>query len=138
MLFSIIVLTLSSIITDLVVTLLVRVKEKRIARINAESIEKEIDDAKNCEENIYVFRNLPEDVKKVVVEYLPPHFYKLLGSEAYPFLNNANTKQIRIYNDSVIRTYTEVFPSLIEYRHRLKLIRAIILTSIVFILAMMK
>ena len=45
MLFSIIVLTLSSIITDLVVTLLVRVKEKRIARINAKRIEKEIDDA---------------------------------------------------------------------------------------------
>ena len=138
MLFSIIVLTLSSIITDLVVTLLVRVKEKRIARINAESIEKEIDDAKNCEENVYIFRNLPEDMKKVVVEYLPPHFYKLLGSEAYTFLNNANTEQLRVYNNSVIRTYTEVFPKLIEYRHRLKLIRAIILTSIVFILAMIK
>lgn len=138
MLFSIIVLTLSSIITDLAVTLLVRVKEKRVARINAEYIEKKIDDAKNCEENVYVFRNLPEDVKKVVVEYLPPHFYKLLGSEAYTFLNNANTEQLRVYNNSVIRTYTEVFPKLIEYRHRLKLIRAIILTSIVFILAMIK
>ena len=87
---------------------------------------------------MYLFRNLPEDVKKVVVEYLPPHFYKILGSEAYTFLNNANTEQHRVYNNSVIRTYTEVFPKLIEYRHRLKLIRAITLTSIVFILAMMK
>lgn len=53
-------------------------------------------------ENTYVFKDLPHDVQKIIVEYLPASFYNVLGDDAYEFLNNMTSDQIRIFNKSII------------------------------------
>ena len=53
-------------------------------------------------DNVYVFKDLPHDIQKTIVEYIPTSFYSVLGDDAYDFLNNMTSDQIRIFNKSIL------------------------------------
>ena len=45
-------------------------------------------------ENVYVFKDLPHDIQKIIIEYIPTSFYSVLGDDAYDFLNNMTSDRI--------------------------------------------
>ena len=62
----------------------------------------------NDNENTYVFKDLPHDIQKVIIEYIPTSFYSVLGDDAYDFLNNMTSDQIRIFNKSISDVHKSV------------------------------
>ncbi len=56
----------------------------------------------------YIFKDLPHDIQKIIVEYIPTSFYSVLGDDAYDFLNNMTSDQIRIFNKSISDVHKSV------------------------------
>ena len=84
-------------------------------------------------ENTYVFKDLPHDIQKIIIEYIPTSFYNVLGDDAYDFLNNMTSDQIRIFNKSI----SDVHKSVIMIKDIEKTVLAIelvIITSFAWVL----
>ena len=58
--------------------------------------------------NTYKFKDLPEDIQKVILEYIPPSFYEVLGDESFRFLNEMDTIQLREFNKATIESYRTI------------------------------
>lgn len=87
----------------------------------------------NDNENTYVFKDLPHDIQKIIIEYIPTSFYSVLGDDAYDFLNNMTSDQIRIFNKSI----SDVHKSVIMIKDIEKTVLAIelfIITSFAWVL----
>lgn len=85
------------------------------------------------DENTYVFKDLPHDVQKIIIEYIPTSFYSVLGDDAYDVLNTMTSDQIRILNKAI----TDVHKSVIHIKDIEKIVLAIeliIATSFAWVL----
>lgn len=89
--------------------------EKYESRRTGKQLMKDMTDAKleaMCDDkenrNIYRFEDLPEEIQKVILEYIPPSFYEVLGEDSYDFLNKMDTIQIREFNKATIESYKTI------------------------------
>ena len=85
----------------------------------------------SSENGIYVFKELPEEIQKIIVEYIPPSFYTILGDNAYDFLNEMNTEQIRLFNEGIIIANRKVI-QFKEFEKHMTALKVFIITCISF------